>query len=78
MSKKAGKESLIGFMPLRPPRWGKGGRDNENGILYYKDRVCVLNDSELKKVILKEAHSEFFSMHPGSTKMYQDLKVLYW
>ena len=40
--------------------------------------VCVPNDSELKKVILEEAHSGSFAMHPGSIKMYQDLKVSYW
>ena len=51
--------------------------DNEDGVLYYKDRVCVPNDSELKKAILEEAHSGSFAMHPGSTKMYQDLKVSY-
>ena len=49
----------------------------EDGSLYYKDRVCVTNDSELKKVILEEAHSRSFAMHPGSIKMYQDLKVSY-
>ena len=49
----------------------------EDGFLYYRDRVCVLNDDELKKSILKEAHSGFFAMHPGSTKMYQDLKTSY-
>ena len=32
----------------------------EDGSLYYKDRVCVPNDSELKKSILEEAHSGFF------------------
>ena len=47
----------------------------EDRSLYYKDRVCVTNDSELKKVILKKAHSGSFAMHPGSTKIYQDLKV---
>ena len=50
----------------------------EDGSLYYKDWVCVPSDSELKKVILEEARSGSFSMHPGSTKMYQDLKVSYW
>ena len=50
----------------------------EDGSLYYKVRVCVPNDSELKKAILEEAHIGSFSMHPGSTNMYQDLKVLYW
>ena len=49
-----------------------------DGFLYYRDWVCVPNDDELKKFILKEAHIGSFSMHPGSTKMYQDLKTSYW
>ena len=35
------------------------------------------NDKELKKSILEEAHSGSFAIHPGSTKMYQDLKISY-
>ena len=50
----------------------------EDGSLYYKDQVCVTNDSELKKSILEEAHNGSFTMHLGRTKMYQDLKVSYW
>ena len=50
----------------------------EDGFLYYRDQVCVPNDDELKKSILEEAHSGSFGMHPGSTKMYQDLKTSYW
>ena len=46
--------------------------------LYYKDRVFVPNDCELKKAILDEAHSGSFAIHPGSTKMYQDLKMSFW
>ena len=49
----------------------------EDESLYYKDRVCVTNDSELNKAILEEAHSGSFVIHPGSTKMYQYLKVSY-
>ena len=51
---------------------------NEDGFLYYRDQVCVPNDDELKKSILEEAHSRSFAMHPGSTKMYHDLKTSYW
>ena len=51
---------------------------NENGILYYKGRVCVPDDNDLRKVILEEAHSGSFAIHPGSTKMYQDLKMSFW
>ena len=50
----------------------------ENGVLYYKDRVCVPDDNDLRKVILKEAHSGSFAIHPGSTKKYQDLKMSFW
>ena len=50
----------------------------EDGSLYYKDQVCVANNSELKKAILDKAHGGSFAMHPGSTKMYRDLKVSYW
>ena len=48
---------------------------NEDGVLYYKDWVCVPDDNDLRKVILEETHSGSFSIHPGSTKMYQDLKM---
>ena len=51
---------------------------NENEVLYYKDRVCVPDDNDLRKVILEEAHSGSFAIHPGSTKMYQDLKISFW
>ena len=30
---------------------------NESGVLYYKDRVCVPDDNDLRKAILEEAHS---------------------
>ena len=50
----------------------------DDGFLYYRDRVSVPNDDELKKSFLEEAHSGSFSMHRGSTKMFQDLKTSYW
>ena len=51
---------------------------NSNGLLYFRDRVCVPNNEELKRDILQEAHQSPFSVHPGSVKMYKDLKSLYW
>ena len=50
----------------------------EDRSLYYKDRVCVPNDCELNKAILDEEHNGSFSIHPGSIKMYQDLKMSFW
>ena len=39
---------------------------------------CVLDVPELKKSILKEGHKSGLSIHPGATKMYQDLKKFFW
>ncbi|KAJ8769662.1 hypothetical protein K2173_005265 [Erythroxylum novogranatense] len=49
-----------------------------DGELYYKDRLCVPVNEELKKKILFEAHNTVFTMHPVGNKMYQDLKQYYW
>ncbi len=49
----------------------------KDGCLYYKGRVCVPDDGELKKNILKEAHNSVYSMHLGSTKMCHDFKSYY-
>jgi hypothetical protein len=40
--------------------------------------LVVPKDPELRKKILDEAHLSKFSMHPGSNKMYHDLRSLYW
>ena len=50
---------------------------NDDGFVYYTSWVCVPNHDELKKSILEEAHRGSFVMHPGSTKMYHDLKTSY-
>ena len=42
--------------------------------LYFQNKLCVLDDKELKKKLLFEAHNTIFTMHPGGNKMYQDLK----
>jgi hypothetical protein len=38
----------------------------------------VQGDHQLRKQILDEAHLSKFSMHPGSTKMYLDLRQNFW
>ena len=42
------------------------------------DRVYVPNDPEIRKLILQEAHDSLYSIHPGNTKMYLDLKDTFW
>jgi hypothetical protein len=53
-------------------------RQDSKGILWFEDRLVVPKNKYLKKKILDVAHLSKFSMHPGSTKMYHDLKPLYW
>ncbi|KAA0061624.1 ty3-gypsy retrotransposon protein [Cucumis melo var. makuwa] len=47
---------------------------SSDGGLLFERRLCVPSDSAVKTELLSEAHSSPFSMHSGSTKMYQDLK----
>jgi ribonuclease HI len=48
------------------------------GIVWLKDRICVPQDKELLEQIMREAHDSRYSIHPGSTNMYKDLKPRYW
>ena len=41
-----------------------------DGVLYYRDRLCMPNIEDLRNDIMTEAHSMKYSMHSGSTKMY--------
>jgi hypothetical protein len=47
-------------------------------VVWFGKRLVVPIDPEIKKIILDEAHKSQFSIHPGSTKMYQDLKQNFW
>jgi hypothetical protein len=40
--------------------------------------ICVPEIDSLCETVLEEAHDSSYSIHPGSTKMYQDLKQKYW
>ncbi|KAL0549258.1 hypothetical protein IC582_013739 [Cucumis melo] len=46
--------------------------------LTFEGHLCILKDSAVKTELLMEAHSSPFTMYPGSTKMYQDLRCVYW
>ncbi|GKD92880.1 retrotransposon protein, putative, ty3-gypsy subclass, partial [Tanacetum coccineum] len=78
--KEAQKEDGELWHVLEHLKEGKQGEFwvDDNGVIWYGNRLCVLNDSSLQEVILTEAHSSPFSIHPGSTKMYRDLKQNFW
>jgi hypothetical protein len=52
--------------------------EDEQGTIWFKNRTCVPEIDSLRETILKEAHDSTYSIHHGSTKMYQDLKQKYW
>jgi hypothetical protein len=46
-----------------------GFLEDDEGVLWYKERICVPNVKELKEKILREAHESAYSIHPGGNKM---------
>jgi hypothetical protein len=52
--------------------------EDDQGTIWFKNRICVPDVGDHRKAILREAHDSAYSIHPGSTKMYQDLKKRYW
>jgi len=51
---------------------------NDQGVLRFRGRICILDNDEMKKMILEESHRSSLSIHLGATKMYHDLKKLFW
>ncbi|XP_059294530.1 uncharacterized protein LOC132047512 [Lycium ferocissimum] len=49
-----------------------------DSVLRLQGRLCVPHVDELRQELMVEAHSSKYSVHPGSTKMYKDLKQHYW
>ena len=50
----------------------------EENSLWFQGRIYVPDVPEIKEVIFKEVHQTPYSIHPGSTKMYMDLKEMFW
>nr|GFB43830.1 putative reverse transcriptase domain-containing protein [Tanacetum cinerariifolium] len=65
-----------------PTEWLRGlerhfeKRDNDG--VYFFDRVWIPSVGGTRKLIMDEAHTSRYSVHPGADKMYYDLRDLYW
>jgi hypothetical protein len=46
--------------------------------VWFEQHLVIPVDPKLQKEIFNEAHFFKFSIHPGSTKMYQDLRKNFW
>jgi len=51
---------------------------DSSGIIKFRDRICIPADEDLRKLIMEEAHKSSLSIYSGTTKMYQDLKKIFW
>ena len=56
----------------------EGWTVHADGSLRYRERVVVPQLTDLREEILSEFHYSQFSVHPGGTKMYQDLRRQYY
>jgi hypothetical protein len=62
---------------IRDNKTGDISEDSQ-GTLWLGKQICVPNVKPINELILIEAHDFAYSIHPGSTKMYKDLKTQYW
>jgi ribonuclease HI len=56
---------------------GDSGSIEVKPILWFRNRLCVPK-GEAQGILLDKAHNSAYSIHPGTTKMYLDLKTRYW
>ena len=63
---------------VQPGTGDEGWTIHADGSLLYKGRVVVPQLTNLREEILREFHCSRFIVHPGGTKMYQDLRRQYY
>ncbi|GJY60281.1 putative reverse transcriptase domain-containing protein [Tanacetum coccineum] len=63
-------EDLYGMINKLEPR--------TDGTLCLNNRSWITCYDDLRALIMHESHKSKYSIHPGSDKMYQDLKMMYW
>ena len=48
--------------------------EEADNALTFGGRLCASKDKKLRDKIVSEAHDTPYTAHPGSTKLYQDLR----
>jgi len=71
-------EKIIEIKGLIKEDKAPGFTEDEQGVLWFKGRICVPDIKSIKELIMRDAHDSAYSLHPGSTKMYNDLKQQFW
>nr|GEX71023.1 putative reverse transcriptase domain-containing protein [Tanacetum cinerariifolium] len=70
------KEDVGGMIRMNIPKEILEPRANGTLCLYGRSWLPCYGD--LRSVIMHESHKSKYSIHPGSEKMYRDMKKLYW
>ena len=50
---------------------------HEDGSLHFGSKLCV-PAGEIRQELMREAYSSTYSMHPGGTIIYRDMKQHFW
>ncbi|GJT76481.1 reverse transcriptase domain-containing protein [Tanacetum coccineum] len=65
-----------------PAEWLRGlekhFKRKDDGGIYFFDRIWIPSVGGVRKLLMDEAHTSRYSIHPGADKMYCDLRDLYW
>ncbi|GJY25231.1 putative reverse transcriptase domain-containing protein [Tanacetum coccineum] len=65
-----------------PAEWLRGLETHferrADGGIYFFDRIWIPSIGGVRKLIMDEAYTSRYSVHPGADKMYYDLRDLYW
>ncbi|GJW13849.1 putative reverse transcriptase domain-containing protein [Tanacetum coccineum] len=65
-----------------PAEWLRGLETHferrDDGGIYFFDCIWISSVGSVRKMIIDEAHTSRYSIHPGADKMYYDLRDLYW
>ncbi|GJU21108.1 putative reverse transcriptase domain-containing protein [Tanacetum coccineum] len=65
-----------------PAEWLRGVETDferrDNGEIYFFDRIWIPSVGDVRKLIMDEAHTSRYSVHPSADKINYDLRDLYW
>jgi hypothetical protein len=65
-----GDEKISEIRQLISEGRGKDFQEDEEGVIWFKDRLCVPYIMCIQELILKEVHETAYSIHLGSEEMY--------
>ena len=69
---------LVHYRDTTPQKEKTPFEITEDGVLIYRGRVCVPNVAGLRRRSMGETHYSRYSTHRRATKMYHDIREVYW